>query len=330
MFTQIFHQRPAFLMEGALGERLKREYRLPTPPHIELAGHIAGQAGKEALASLWLEYAGIAAQYHLPFLATTPTRRVNQERIRQAAQHAAISYPAFEPSLLNEALIYENVRHLRSVQSQAPGEMYVGGMIGCRGDAYTGAGCLSQADAADFHQWEIEHFARAGVDFLYAALIPTLPEALGIAEAVGRISRKLGIALPYIISFTLTKGGTLPDGTIVSDAIETLDRLAALRPLCYMTNCVHPSIVYEALMLPANRSDAVRGRFMGIQANTSALSFEALDGSVDLQGAEPAALAADMLRLREVAPIKIWGGCCGTDGRHIEAIARGLTADPIV
>ena len=35
---------------------------------------------QKALAALWGEYRGIAQQYGLPFLATTPTRRANRER----------------------------------------------------------------------------------------------------------------------------------------------------------------------------------------------------------------------------------------------------------
>ena len=61
--------------------------------------------------------------------------------------------------LLFSCICYkDNVAFLRRVQKVNDLEMYVGGLIGCRGDAYTGAGCLSLQDACDFHKWEISLF----------------------------------------------------------------------------------------------------------------------------------------------------------------------------
>lgn len=44
----------------------------------------------------------------------------------------------------------------------------------------------------------------------------------------------------------------------------------------------------------------------------------------DLQTASPQALAADMLRLKNETDIKLFGGCCGTDARHLDAIAAAM------
>ncbi len=49
---------------------------------------------------------------------------------------------------------------------------------------------------------------EAGVDFLYAALIPTLPEAAGMAWAMAETG------IPYIVCFTIQRSGTLIDGTL--------------------------------------------------------------------------------------------------------------------
>ena len=91
-----------------------------------------------------------------------------------------------------------------------------------------------------------------------------------------------------------------------------------------MSNCVHPSIVIEALAQPFNDNQIVKERFWGIQANTSPLSYAELDNSVDLKCSEPDVFADEMIRLREVSRIKIWGGCCGTDNRHMECVAQKL------
>lgn len=96
------------------------------------------------------------------------------------------------------------------------------------------------------------------------------------------------------------------------------------KPLCYMTNCVHPAIAHEALSQPFNHNAAVRSRFLGIQANTSPLPYAELDNAEDLKAAEPAAFADAMIRLKNDMQLKILGGCCGTDHRHMEAVASRL------
>ncbi len=196
--------------------------------------------------------------------------------------------------------------------------MYAGGLLGCRGDAYTGAGALPEEEARIFHAWQVESFRSAGADFLFAGIMPTLPEAAGMARAMS------DSGLPYIISFTVERNGRLIDGTAIADAIDYIDGRTENNPACYMANCVHPTLLREALLQPWNDTEQVRTRFQGIQANTSPLPFAALDGAAELQCSDPADFSQEMVRLREVADIRIFGGCCGTDNRHMEYVARRL------
>lgn len=303
-FRKCIQECPAILMEGALGERLKREYHISFDANIAMAGLIYEPKGAAALSELWNGYIDIARRYGLPFLATTPTRRANQERI-------ALSH-------YSEEVIKDNVRFLRSIQNKAGIAMYVGGLMGCRGDAYTAEGSLSEEDAYRFHTWTAARFLTAGVDLLYAGIMPSLPEAAGLARAAS------DTGLPYIISFTVQGNGRLIDGTPISTAIRYIDSVTENKPAVYMSNCVHPRILFHALSQPFNQIPLVRDRFRGIQANTSPLSYAELDRSLELQCSEPDALADEMTRLTEVADIKIWGGCCGTDDRHMECLARKL------
>ena len=132
---------------------------------------------------------------------------------------------------------------------------------------------------------------------------------------------------PYLISFTIQADGRLIDGTSISEAIETIDRETVPPPVCYMTNCVHPRIVFSALTQKCNQTDWVQERFLGIQANTSPLSYAELDGSEDLKCSPPEIWAEEMVRLREISRIKLFGGCCGTDVTHLEAIGRKLAGE---
>ena len=295
-------------MEGALGERLKREHRLRFDEHVAMAGLVYEARGRAALIGLWSEYADIAQRHGLPLLATTPTRRANRERV--------------SASRYDHSIIRDNVSLLRGLQEQSSAQVHVGGLMGCKGDAYRPTDVLPAAAARSFHAWQADLFAEAGADFLYAGIMPALPEAIGMAQAMG------DSGLPYIISFMIRDDGRLLDGTTIHDAIRTIDAGVDVRPECYMTNCVHPTVLYAALSQRFNSTELVRERFSGIQANASRLTPEELDDASDLASSDAGLLADAMIRLRDDMKLRVFGGCCGTDGTHLEEIARRLTQHP--
>jgi S-methylmethionine-dependent homocysteine/selenocysteine methylase len=304
-FVSCLDSRPSVLMEGALGERLKREHRLEPDEHVALAGLVHDARGRAALTELWSEYAAIAHRHGLPLLAATPTRRANRERV------AASRFGA--------ALIRDNVELLRAVQRQSPATVLIGGLMGCRDDAYRATDVLPVAEARSFHGRQAGLFADAGADYLYAGIMPALPEATGMAQAMS------DSGLPYLISFMIRGDGRLLDGRTIDEAIRTIDASAEERPVCYLSNCVHPTVLHEALSQPFNATDLVRDRLWGIQANGSRLSPDELDGAAGLESSDPGPWADEMLRLRDDKGLRLFGGCCGTGGAHLEAIARGLT-----
>ena len=294
-------------MEGALGERLKREYSMPFDDTVALANILYRQGGKESLGAIWNQYIAVAQQYNLPFIATTPTRRANKERVFKAGY--------------DEAIILDNVCLLRQLRDTSDVEMYIGGLMGCKGDAYTATEILQPEEAEEFHSWQADLFMQAGVDFLYAAIMPALSEAIGMARTMERT------ALPYMISFMIRENGKLLDGTTINNAISQIDNSVNRQPVCYMVNCVHPDILYRALSHDCNQTLLVKQRFHGIQANTSALSPEELDNSAELRCSDCTELARSMKRLTELIALKIVGGCCGTDKTHIEEMARLMSTE---
>ena len=303
-FIDIFALNKFILMEGALGERLKREYGINFDPDVVMAGLVYTNDGRNALKRIWIEYAEIAQKYKLPFIATTPTRRVNYSRICK--------------STFSDNIIKDNVEFLDSVRNSINCSFYIGGMLGCAGDAYTGNECLDRTNSENFHAWEIERFCRTKVDYLYAALIPTLEEAIGIAKACEKNDK------PYIISFTINKNGCLTDGTLITDAIRIIDSEVEFKPLCYMTNCVHPDIIYTALMNQPSYNKKYLDRFNGVQVNTSKLPFDKLDNAKKLFSSDSVELSKSLIKLYELHKMKIFGGCCGTNGSHLNAIASSL------
>lgn len=297
---------PLILMEGALGERLKRDYGLMTTGKAGMAHLIEEPQGVAALTAIWESYVAVARRHRLPMIATTPTRRANIVSMAQAG--------------LSEQSLVKNVALLRHIRDASAIDMLAGGMMGCGGNAYTGEGCLPFEAARDMHRWAARVYESAGADFIFAAIMPTLPEALGIAHAIAETS------LPYLISLTIQEDGCMVDGTPIAEAIATIDASAPRGPAFYMTNCVHPRIVHAALSQPFNQVPLVRQRFLGLQANTADLPYHELDASPVLHTATPEALAEGMLLLRREHGFRLFGGCCGTDASHMEAIAQRITA----
>jgi hypothetical protein len=55
-------------MEGAIGERLKREYNIIFDDWVALAGLIYNTESRQAILKIFGEYVTVAEKYHLPLL----------------------------------------------------------------------------------------------------------------------------------------------------------------------------------------------------------------------------------------------------------------------
>lgn len=79
-FEQKFNKESCFVTEGAPGLRLRREFGLQPDTNAALALTVRSERGRAALGKLWREDCGIASNFGLPFLAATPTRRLDSAR----------------------------------------------------------------------------------------------------------------------------------------------------------------------------------------------------------------------------------------------------------
>jgi homocysteine S-methyltransferase len=165
---------------------------------------------------------------------------------------------------------------------------------------------------------QVRILAFSGVDFIMASTLPALTEALGMARALAEVG------LPYVLSFVVRGNGTLLDGTLLASAIRKIGDTVRPWPLGIMVNCVHPENFRSALSQMDNTPD-VRRQIIGLQANTSRRGPELLDASEELDAGDPAEFAREMAALRRDYGLRILGGCCGTDGAHIRALAGALT-----
>jgi len=252
------------MTEGAVGLRIEHEFGFTPDPRIMYAPLIYQRDSRKKLAVIYRQYLDAAKEYALSILLMTNTRRANYERMASSA-------------FAGRNVMKHYALFLRELAADYPGTAFIGGMMGCKGDAYTGADTLSFEEAVRFHSWQAEMFRDAPIDYYFAALMPALEETRGQAALMA------GTGKPYIISFMLCKNGNLPDGHSLDEAIRAIDAGVRPAPLCCMTNCVHPAVLRQALSAPANDTDLVKERFSGIQANAACLDTAILDGSREVQ-----------------------------------------------
>lgn len=302
---------PVILGEGAVIERLRRSSDIRLDAHVVNSALVYDEAGRAALESICRQYLDIGRTYDVPLLLSTPTWRAGRERIQAAG-------------LAGRDLNGDNARFLAEVRDSYGDygrNVVICGLMSCRGDAYRPAEAMSPDAAAVFHTWQAEALAMSGVDFLLAATLPALSEAIGLARA------QAATGMPYLISFVVRPSGTLLDGTPLGEAIATIDDSVTPPPLAYLVNCTHASFFRSALRQECNSTKRVRERVIGLLANTAPLSPEELDASTELVEESPETFGRDVAALHGELGMKLLGGCCGTDERHIECLARELTGN---
>lgn len=202
---------------------------------------------------------------------------------------------------------------LRAEHAANVPQLIVSGCIGPRGDGYDPGRIMSIEEARSYHTHQAEVLASAGVDMLSGITMTNVPEAVGLATA----AEALGV--PIAISFTVETDGRLPTGQSLADAIEAVDEATAAFPAYYMINCAHPDHFEGSLVEGA----AWTARIRGVRANASRRSHAELDAMTELDSGDPVELAGLYRQLTQRFPgIGILGGCCGTDVRHVTAIAE--------
>ena len=303
-FSEFYDDVPCILGEGAVIERLRRG-GLELDPYLVNSAFIYENPKRMALETIYRQYLDIGREFGLPLLLATPTWRASRERI-DAAGYAGIDVNG------------DNARFLHALLKSYGGyaeKVVICGLMSCRGNAYIPADALDVGEALNFHSWQAEKLAEAGVDFLLAATLPAFSEATGLAFALAATGK------PYVLSFVVRPEGALLDGTPLKEAIAAIDASVTPRPWAYMINCTHASFARSALLHGTNSSAMVRQRVIGLLANTAALSPEELDDSTSLVEEDPGSFGNSVTALHRELGLKILGGCCGTDNRHIRSLA---------
>lgn len=293
-----------FLTDGGLETTLifLDGFDLPDFAAFTLLGDDDGRA---ALMRYFESYLWIAKRDGRGIVLETPTWRANPDW----AQGLGVSLD--ELAEINRDSVKMLVG-LRQQHESPTTPIVISGCIGPRGDGYQVGATMTPQYAQAYHSLQAEAFARADADLITGITMTYTDEATGVAEA----ARSAG--MPVVISFTVETDGRLPSGQPLGEAIEAVDAATASYPAYYMVNCAHPTHFVHVF----DGNPRWAERLAGLRANASTMSHAELDEAEELDAGDPVDLAARYRQLREQLPaLRVLGGCCGTDHRHIDAIS---------
>ena len=277
-------------------------------PYFAAFDLLKNAAGQAALRNYFRTYAEIAQKYSVGFILESATWRASSD------WGAKLGYSTDALAAANR----QAIAMLRDIRDEFESErtpMVISGCIGPRGDGYNPASFMSEAEAESYHRMQTQIFSDTDADMV-TAITMTYPE-----EAIGIVRAAQAAAMPVAISFTVETDGRLPNGQALADAIAQVDGATGNAPIYYMINCAHPSHFADVL----EDGGAWRSRIHGLRANASTKSHKELDEATSLDAGDPIDLAK---RYREVKTrlghLNVFGGCCGTDHRHVEAICQAV------
>ena len=294
-----------FLTDGGLETTLIFHEGLDLPCFASF-DLLKDEEGRATLRRYFLPYLEIARRCDAGMILEAPTWRANPEWA------AKLGYDAASLADANRRAI-ELMVELRTAHEQPSMPVVISGNIGPRGDGYRADGRMSAQEAFDYHRPQIGIFAQSEADLVSAFTINYVEEAIGIIRAARDAD------MPVVISYTVETDGRLPSGQALGSAILQSDAETDGYVAYYMINCAHPTHFADVL----EADEAWRHRIRGLRANASTMSHAELDECSELDAGDPADLGDRYRELRRLLPeLNVLGGCCGTDHRHVDAIAR--------
>ncbi len=301
---QLIETRRFFLSDGGLETFLifDKGYDLPC---FSAAVLLDTEVGRADLAAYFERFIGIAKSTGRGFVMDAPTWRAG------AAWAGPLGRPLMDV-LETNARAVSFVADIRARHETDACPILVNGLVGPAGDAYAPDKAIAAQDALLIHAPQIHALGQAGVDMISAMTLTHAAEATGIVWAAQEID------VPVVIAFTLETDGRLPSGQSLGKAIAEVDAATRNGPIYYMINCAHPDHFRDVL----DTSAPWTRRIGGIRSNASRMSHAELDEARFLDDGDPAELGhLSAALLNHLPNIRVLGGCCGTDHRHVGCIA---------
>lgn len=279
-------------------------------PYFAAFTLLDSEAGRAALTRYFASYAALASKAGTGLVLDTPTWRagttwgavmgIDGAAIRRINTEAAAFCADFRKGVEAEGM-----------------PILLNGVLGPSGDGYALDRALSGDEAQARHTVQAEALAQAGVELITAVTMTHSGEAIGVVRA----AQAAGV--PVAVSFTVETDGRLPSGETLASAIATTDAATGSGPAYYMVNCAHPTHFIDVL-----QGDWV-SRIGGIRANASRMSHAELDEATELDAGDPDEFGRLYSDLGGLLPnLRVIGGCCGSDHRHVGAASGHFHAHP--
>ncbi|SLN65173.1 methionine synthase I [Roseovarius litorisediminis] len=212
------------------------------------------------------------------------------------------------------AMQHRSIDFLRDIAKEFEHDIetiHISGTIGPRGDAYSLNKAITEDEAEEYHSVQLSTLKEAGVDMAWAMTFNNLPESVGVTRA----AKSAG--LPFAMGLTLDSSCKLKSGPTLAEAVSHIDDKTDSGPDFYACNCSHP-LEFE----PALDGGDWMKRLRCIRPNASAMEKIALCKLGHLEDGDPVELGQQMADVaRRLPHMDIFGGCCGTDERHLKEIA---------
>lgn len=295
-----------FLTDGGIETTLIFNEGLDLP-YFAAFDLLRTEAGANALEKYFRTYAALAKAHGIGFVLESATWRAN------ADWGAKLGYSEESLAEANRAAI-RMLAELRAEYEHEIPKMVISGCVGPRGDGYEPSNRMTVREAEAYHRAQIATFRKTEADLVTAITMNYVEEAIGVARAAVREE------MPVVISFTVETDGRLPSGEWLEEAIATVDDATGSAPAYYMINCAHPAH-FAGELTPGSWLQRIRG----LRANASMKSHAELNESTELDIGDPIDLGIRHAELVErMDHLNVFGGCCGTDHRHVDAICTAV------
>jgi homocysteine S-methyltransferase len=294
-----------FLTDGGLETTLVFHDGISLP-HFAAFDLLKNAAGFALLTRYYDDYARLARERGVGFVLETPTWRAS------ADWGTLLGYDADALADANRRSVGLMLEVRERFETEAT-PFVISGNLGPRGDGYKAERRMTAEEARRYHSQQVQTFEQTAADLVTAVTLNYVDEAIGVVRA----AKDAG--MPVVVSFTTETDGRLPSGETLVEAVTRTDEATQGYAEYFMLNCAHPTH-FEGVI---RQGGSFTKRLCGVRANASRRSHAELDASPDLDIGNPDELGDDYRALRSLLPnLAVYGGCCGTDLRHLRAITE--------
>ncbi len=296
-----------FITDGGLETTLVFEKGIDLPEFAAFT-IFDNEGGEDILWNYYLPYIQLAKNNGFGFILEAPTWRASYGWGEKIGYDKA----AIDDVNIRSIQFMHNLRK-RFESHNTP--MVISAALGPKGDGYHVDQKMTSGEARDYHIDQIRILQKTAADLVSAYTLNYAEEAVGMTLAAQQSD------MPIVIGFTLETDGRLPSGQPLKSAINQVDKETDNGPVGYMINCAHPTHFAKVI----GGGKAWSKRIKAIRANSSCKSHAELDAADELDSGNPTELGQQYsMLIRQLPHLSIFGGCCGTDHRHIQEICRNI------